>query len=94
MTTGLECLSMLLVGSAGVVGVHAGLEGLAVLVVRGASGFLWVRVPIFSAGLLRGEGGECWRYENDLGEIMVGKSPCERFPVTNKAPSPVLARQL
>ena len=87
MTTGLECLSMLLVGSAGVVGVHAGLVG---LVVRGASGFLWVRVPIFSAGLLRGEGGECWRYGNDLGEIMAGKSPCERFPVTNEAPSAVL----
>jgi hypothetical protein len=91
MTTGLECLSMLSANSVGVLGVEVR------LVVRGASGFLWVRVPIFPGvcgGRLRGEGGECWRYGKLLGEIMVGKSPCERFPVTNDAPSPSTARRL
>jgi hypothetical protein len=29
--------------------------------VRGEGEFLAVRVPIFS-GLVRGEGGDCWRY--------------------------------
>lgn len=88
MTTGLECLSISAAGSEGSTGVHAG------LVVRGDSGFRCVRVPIFSCGLLRGEGGECWRYENDLGEYMVGERPCKRFPVTNDAPRPGTARGL
>lgn len=60
---------MLSAGSAGERGVHAG-----GLVERGASGSRVVLVPIFSAFVLRGEGGECWRYGNDLGEIMVQES--------------------
>lgn len=53
------------------IGAHAG------LVVRGERGLLCVRVPIFSCGLLRDEGGECWRYGKDLGEIIVGKASRE-----------------
>ena len=86
MTTGRECLSMSSAGSAGETGVHAGLT------VRGASGFLVVCVPIFSARLLRVEGGEWWRYVKDLGEIMVGDRPWERFPVTDDGPNPSTAR--
>lgn len=88
MTTGLECLSMFSVGSASVADAHAR------LLVRCESGFLCVFVPIFSCGLLFGEDGECWRYGKDLGEIMVDKSPCKRFPVPNDIPSPSKAREL
>ena len=80
MTTGLECFSML--SAAARSADMAGVCGDEVrLVVRGASGCLWDREPMLSLdgdGLVRGEGGECWRYGKLLGEIMVGK--------THKAP--------
>jgi hypothetical protein len=47
-----------------------GTDSSAGFTVRGESGFLAVRVPIFSV-LLRCNGGDCCRYGKDLGEYMI-----------------------
>lgn len=53
--------------------------------VRGDGGFLAVRVPILSGVLLRrGDGGDCWRYGNDLGEYIISLGGPEGVsPVTS-----------
>lgn len=67
MITGFECESIVAVDCAGfgsgydIEGALVGICFSAGFTDRGESGFLAARVPIF-AGLVRGDGGDCWRY--------------------------------
>ena len=67
MTTGFECECMVGVDWTGfgsgydIAGALVGIGICFSATERGESGFLAARVPIF-AGLLRGDGGDCWRY--------------------------------
>jgi hypothetical protein len=77
ITTGSEWACMAAAGLI-VLGAAAGSDGTLILgigfsagfTVGGGSGFLAVRVPIFSV-LLRCNGGDCCRYGKDLGEYMI-----------------------
>jgi hypothetical protein len=78
MTTGSEWACMMAAGRTAL-GSEVEIDGMllgvgfsAGFTVRGESGFLAVRVPIFS-DLLRGDGGDCCRYGKDLGEYIILK---------------------
>lgn len=100
MTTGCECECMVAavctpLGSGGKMESVVFGEGFSAgLVVRGEGEFFAARVPIFS-DRERDEGGDCWRYGNDLGEYIILRGGLHgEHPVTRDGSLPGTARRL